>query len=108
MTWPRFLVAAEDEFAETLDWYLERSFRAYTGFRSAVEASAKRLASMPKSFPSIVVPGAPITVRRARTKGFPFVLVFVEHNDQVVVVAVAHTSRRPLYWTNRLTELDEG
>lgn len=42
-------------------------------------------------------------VQKLRLKRFPFSLIFVNRPDYVWVVAVAHGSRRPGYWQNRLT-----
>ncbi len=40
--------------------------------------------------------------RYARVAGFPYILVFRELDAEVVMVlAVAHTSRRPDYWRGR-------
>ena len=41
-------------------------------------------------------------VQKLRLKQFPFSLIFVNRHDYVWVVAVAHGSRRPGYWQNRL------
>jgi hypothetical protein len=32
---------------------------------------------------------------------FPYVIAFEKHEHHVLVLAVAHTKRRPLYWLTR-------
>jgi hypothetical protein len=39
--------------------------------------------------------------RRTRVDKFPYFVVFEVLEDEVLVVAVAHTSRRPAYWEDR-------
>lgn len=41
-------------------------------------------------------------VKRILLKRFPFDLIYFEGTDAVVIVAVAHHSRRPGYWRARL------
>jgi len=38
---------------------------------------------------------------------FPFLIVYAMLGDQLVVIAVAHTSRKPGYWRERLAGLGE-
>jgi hypothetical protein len=41
-------------------------------------------------------------VRRTPLARFPFWIVFVEDDNQVVIVAYAHERRRPGYWAKRV------
>jgi plasmid stabilization system protein ParE len=40
--------------------------------------------------------------RSLRVKRFPFRVVYLDQSDRLWIVAVAHQSRRPGYWTRRL------
>ena len=42
------------------------------------------------------------TVRRRRVSRFPYVILFVEREDEFLIVAIAHLRRRPGYWRKRL------
>ena len=42
-------------------------------------------------------------VRRLMLARFPYAIVFIEHDDEVRVLAVAHHRRRPGYWRHRVT-----
>ena len=43
-----------------------------------------------------------VPVRRLVLKRFPFALAYLVQGDRVVILAVAHTSREPMYWIHRL------
>jgi hypothetical protein len=40
-------------------------------------------------------------VRRALLRRFPFAIAYQAFEDRILVLAVAHTSRRPFYWGSR-------
>lgn len=42
-------------------------------------------------------------MRRVLTNRFPYAIVYLEYRDEFLVVAIAHTSRKPGYWKNRMT-----
>ena len=39
--------------------------------------------------------------RRARIARFPYIVVYEVRADEILIVAVAHTSREPGYWESR-------
>lgn len=41
-------------------------------------------------------------VRRVPLRHFPFLLVYREYPDNLEIVALAHTSRKPKYWRSRM------
>jgi toxin ParE1/3/4 len=89
------LAAKEARAAEA--WYSARSIKASDRFRTALEAAANRVAKDPEAHPFIVG-----QFRQIGVKGFPFVLVYRRINERdLIVVSVAHTSRRPGYWRRR-------
>lgn len=50
-------------------------------------------------------PGVAAT-RRILVEGFPFAVIYIPIDTEIVVHAVAHLSREPTYWIERLQ--DEG
>lgn len=40
--------------------------------------------------------------RRCRLRRFPYGLIYAAENDEIVIVAVAHSHRRPQYWRDRI------
>ena len=53
--------------------------------------------------PSSPVPGVTRAkgARRVLLRRFPYSIVFYERKDEIVIVAFAHSSRRPGYWRSR-------
>ncbi len=88
---------AAREYRSSRDWYAKRSLDVAQRFRIAVERAADRIATDPDALPVLV--GEYRYVRVAR---FPYVLVFRRLDAAaVMIIAVAHTSRRPGYWRRR-------
>jgi plasmid stabilization system protein ParE len=55
-----------------------------------------------KIYPSY---GASISAKRtrvARVSGFPYDVIYRDEPSRIYVVAIAHQSRRPGYWTGRI------
>ena len=59
------------------------------------------LARHPEQFPVYEGIATRRQFRRARVNRFPYVVVFEIRTDEVLVVAVAHASRKPGYWQRR-------
>ena len=88
---------AAREYRAARDWYRQRSVETAERFCFAVDRAASRIASDIDALPTLT--GA---YRYARVNRFPYVLIFRQTAPGVVmVVAVAHTSRRPGYWRGR-------
>jgi toxin ParE1/3/4 len=78
-------------------WYRERSEQARVRFRNAVFDAVERIATDPHAHVVLASPYRSVRVRR-----FPYVLIYEILDDKrVLIVAVAHTSRRPGYWRRR-------
>jgi hypothetical protein len=43
-----------------------------------------------------------VDIHRALVAGFPYYLPFQILGDEILVVAIAHASRKPNYWRRRL------
>ena len=88
---------AAREYRSVKDWYRERSTEVVQRFVSAVDYAIDRVVANAESLPILTR-----TYRYARVNGFPYVLVVRRVDDGIVmIVAVAHTSRRPGYWRQR-------
>lgn len=88
---------ARQELHAASAWYGARSEEARSRFRKAISYAIDRIATDPRIHPLLVAPYRCIRVRR-----FPYLLIFEScDDDRVLVVAVAHTSRRPGYWQRR-------
>jgi len=88
--------AAEDEYADALAWYAERSVQAGEQFESEFDHALRTIASDPGRFPRCDDRHQFYLMRR-----FPYQIIYRQHTDHWVVIAVAHTARRPRYWSAR-------
>jgi toxin ParE1/3/4 len=83
-------------------WYDQRRVGLGDDFIGEVANTFDRIAESADSFPKW--PGSreafPL-IRRATLQRFPYVIAFEKHDQVVVVLAVAHGKRRPLYWLSR-------
>jgi toxin ParE1/3/4 len=91
---------AEEEFAAAADWYEQRA--EGLGFRFAQEVleTCERISESPTAFSTWE--NRP-TMRKGVLRRFPYVIVYEERQDRLNLLAIAHTSRRPGYWTARKT-----
>lgn len=92
---------AAEEFEEAAAWY-EREQEGLGGrFIEAFEHALQLLAE--KNTPLIPVDGkaGPKGARKLILHKFPFSLIVHELPEVIVVVALAHHSRKPGYWRSR-------
>ncbi len=88
---------AAREYRSALDWYAERTTEAAENFEIAVDQAVSRISSNSEFLPKL----GPV-YRWVRVHRFPYVLIFRQKSHEtVMVMAVAHTSRRPGYWRGR-------
>lgn len=66
-------------------------------FLDEVEATMQRLIEHPESAPIALDP-----VRACKVSRFPFSVIYSVRAGGLFVSAVAHNSRRPFYWQDRL------
>jgi plasmid stabilization system protein ParE len=83
-------------------WYDERRPGLGDEFIAEVSAAFDRVRDAPESYRAW--PGtraADPLIRKATIQRFPYVVAFEKHERHVLVLAVAHAKRRPLYWLTR-------
>ncbi len=97
----RLLAEADAEAKEAACWYDDRQTGLGDEF---LDALAKRLAEVeqrPDRFPRLETIKTKREIRRTLLRRFPYNVVYEICGDEVIVLAVAHTSRRPKYWIKR-------
>jgi plasmid stabilization system protein ParE len=77
-------------------WYEARSLRAAAAFAAELEHAVARVREAPERWPRIAG-----SARRYVFPRFPFSLVYRVARTDIEVIAVAHHSRKPGYWTTR-------
>ena len=95
--------AAEEEFRNSIVWYEQHGIglgdRLWMDIQTAIDLIATHN-SAGEVVPRVRPRGM---IRRIPLRHFPFFLVYREHDDWIEIVALAHTSRKPNYWRDRLT-----
>ena len=93
---------ARAELRSAALWYDERRARLGDECIAEVSAALDRVGDAQESYPAW--PGTraegPL-IRKATTQRFPYVIAFQRHEHHVLVLAIAHAKRRPLYWLTR-------
>lgn len=89
---------AQAETLEAFDWYEKEEPGLGWLFREALEEKIEVIARRPSIFQRI----DNSRYRRAVLETFPFIIIFTEEEDTLVVVSVFHTSRNPIVWRGRI------
>lgn len=80
-----------------------------TGRGARLEAAVShvlgRLRRLPRSAPRWPHLRSPFEIRRALVKRHPYLVVYAILPDQLVIIALAHTSKQPGYWRPRVADL---
>jgi toxin ParE1/3/4 len=89
---------ASQELAEAVRWHEERR----PGWGERFFDEVIRTLGLVEAYPESGSPRrGPRPARQLKVRGFPYVVAYRIRADDVYVVAVAHTSRRPGYWQHR-------
>ncbi len=68
-----------------------------TDFQSEIERCVRSIQEHPRSFP----PHNDQGIRRCLVRRFPYTVFYLELDEHIWIVAVAHQRRRPGYWSRR-------
>jgi plasmid stabilization system protein ParE len=98
----RFDPGAADELEAAVRWYSEVELRVAIRFAAEVRRRLAHAARLPRSAPPVRGFAPELDVRAFGLRGFPYVAVTALSRGERVVVAVAHTSREPGYWRDRV------
>ncbi|MEM6486625.1 MAG: type II toxin-antitoxin system RelE/ParE family toxin [Pseudomonadota bacterium] len=98
----RVLAPAARELEEAAAWYEAEQSGLGAGLLDEFERVAELLSE--DSPPLVPIPGraGKIGAKRILLHRFPFSVVVLVEKDEVVILAVAHQSRRPGYWVERI------
>ncbi len=87
---------AEQEYTESLSWYAERSIDTAREFDREFDLALTTISSNPERFPHCDERHQFYLMQK-----FPFQIIYRQVTSEVHVVAVAHTARKPNYWSER-------
>ena len=98
MILPRnFHRAALAEAKDAFNWYEDREQGLGETFRTALFDVIEAIQVQPLA--SQVIYG--IDIRRAIMHRFPFSIIYIVHEDSILILAVFHLSRDPKVWQRR-------
>ena len=78
-------------------WYRERSPKAARSFEVEVRQAVEQIREFPESW-SVYMKGC----WRFLLHQFPFQVVYQGSGQKILILAIAHTHRKPSYWMVRL------
>ena len=92
-----FLEPAQIELEEDVQYFNEQ--RAGLGFEFAKEVAdtITRILRYPEAWAKLSR-----RTRRCRTKRFPYGVIYQIRGDKILIVAIMHLRRKPLYWRDRV------
>ncbi|MFO1082005.1 MAG: type II toxin-antitoxin system RelE/ParE family toxin [Reyranellaceae bacterium] len=92
----RFVEPAEEELDHAIRWYGAQTRGLGEAFLMEVIAAARRIERFPEAWHPLGD-----GMRRCRLRRFPYGLIYLVKDGDVIVLAVAHLHRRPDYWRQR-------
>jgi toxin ParE2 len=98
----RLATGVEEEIQSAVRWYEDRREGLGEALVVAIKAAMKLTMEAPESHSPLGGSGS-LRFRQATVRRFPYRVVFLETESEILVVAVAHEHRRPGYWRSRLS-----
>lgn len=98
----RFHPRAEEEIGAAAEWYESRQKNLGKDFLLELGRAATLLSETPHTWAHWPEVADSAGVRRFLLSRFPYGIAYQVLDNAVVVLAVAHLSRRPGYWKDRL------
>jgi plasmid stabilization system protein ParE len=87
---------ARAEFLEAVQYYEDCQAGLGRRFRMTVEAAVKCIAETPFRYRVLHAP-----FRRYLLTNFPYAIIYCIEPGNILIIAVAHTKRKPEYWIKR-------
>lgn len=98
----RFSPESVEELAEAAAWYASQRPELAEWFLEEIARALKSAQTRTASFPRLRDLPSDLSVRRVLLSKFPYAVLFLELNDDIRIIAIAHCKRDPDYWLNRL------
>ncbi len=94
-----FLVPAQAEFDEAIDYYRSQRPELGSQFSEEVKRTIERILRYPEAW-------SPISkrTRRCLMRKFPYGIIYQVRDDILLIVAVMHLHREPRTWQSRLQD----
>lgn len=98
----RVLPEADGEVIAAADWYEERRPGLGDEFIAEVEQAYQAFRMQSWAGAALEYYSGTHIIRRVLLRRFPYAVIALIREAEILIVAVAHTHRRPLYWVARL------
>jgi hypothetical protein len=95
----RFLQIAKRELDDAVDFYNREKPGLGYEFLWEVFFAIDRIRQFPRAWQTFHE-----DARRCLVRRFPYGIIYVQHEDLIVILALAHLHRDPDYWIDRLSE----
>src|SRR6266542_1264247 len=95
---------ADAEVDVAVAWYERQLEGLGLQLLDEIENAKQRIGDAPRSYPHVHEVTAELGARQAQVRRFPYLLVYVELDEEIRVLALAHARRRPGYWRRRVSE----
>jgi plasmid stabilization system protein ParE len=92
---------AEIELQSAVRYYEDRQEGLGHDFYQRIAECMQAICGDPLQFARYEALRSKFEFRRAIVERFPYVIVYQLLNDEVLILAIAHSSRRPGYWSRR-------
>lgn len=93
---------AADELADAARWYERHRRGLGRELVAAVRRAFAAISENPQAWSLAPGVSPDFDVRRLPLHRFPFAVVYLELEDEIRILALAHGSREPGYWRRRL------
>ena len=93
---------AQEELGAAVSWYEDQRPGLGRELLDAVDETLRRIEAAPQAAsPALRLPQE-LGVRRRLVQRFPYSVFYMELSEEIRILAIAHTRRRPFYWRQRL------
>lgn len=99
----RFTSEATSDLEHAVRWYEQRHTGLGLAFLAAVDQAVDSAAQWPRMGAPVEGVAEDVEARRAPTARFPYYVAYIVVDEVLVVLAIAHERRRPVYWSKRAT-----
>ena len=93
----RNLPTAREELVAAISWYEEQQ----SGLGGELYDSIAEAIALVEAQPHVGLLDPTTRTRRVLVPRFPYQVVYYLTDDEIVIVAFAHSKRRPAYWHDR-------
>ena len=98
----RVLPEAQAEAIAAAGWYDDRTPGLGDQFLDELRNAFHFISSAPEACSLLEEYSGRHTFKRTLLNRFPYMVVFHQRDSELLIVAICHTRRQPLYWLNRL------